>query len=248
MVKTRQRRMTIFEFQEGTTQEILRYIQHNRDLLQNHCLAFHVMPNQEVESLLRELQINYFIIQNQQCFQSINALKDSITSLDSVSNAAISYNKTYKAMSFIVDDNNEEEKVVYTSRHADTNAMDASHNQDNIFSVVADSSLLPCKIFKRPIRSGEELVLRSHNVFLRGINAGAFIRSYGNLEIYGKCEGTLECLGEYIIIRQFTMGRISLQGINLERKMLESLKENNEVRMIFIENATIRVITLTEYN
>lgn len=264
MVKTRQRRMTVFEFQDGTTQEIVRYIKHNKDLLKAHCLAFHVALSKEVESLLQELQINYFVIRNTNHFKNSSDSKKPEALLDSIisgaksysnesslsrqtSNEALCFNSNLesrsdsinsKAMSFVCTDGRSVESADMEVRSLDSKAKYKTSN---------NLSLLPYRIFKRPIRSGEDLVLHSHNIFLKGINSGASIKSYGNLEIYGKCEGNLECLGEYIIIRQFTMGRISLGGVNLERKMLDDLKESNEIRMIFIENATIQVIALTEY-
>ncbi|RDU61555.1 hypothetical protein [Helicobacter sp. MIT 14-3879] len=250
MVKTRQKRITVFEFQEGTTQEILFYIRQNKDVLQTYCLAFHEKFDKEIESLLQELGINYFFIRNAKRFKTLQTQKVD-KHLDSLKSVVIQgVTQSHKTASLVVDSN--KEKCIIQHR-------ESSLIQDNINADIADndvlsdvdfcdlqSKLLPCKIFKRTIRSGEELVLHSHNVFLKGVNAGAFIKSHGNLEIYGKCEGNLECFGNYIIIRHFFMGRISLQGINLERKMLDDLRKDNEVKMIFTENGKIQIMLLAQ--
>ena len=74
MVKTRQRRAAIFEFQEGAEEEILHYVQQNKELLQAHCLAFHTDPSPRLQALLQELKISYFRIQNENCFRSLGCL------------------------------------------------------------------------------------------------------------------------------------------------------------------------------
>ena len=253
MVKTRQRRAAIFEFQEGAEEEILHYVQQNKELLQAHCLAFHADPSPRLQALLQELKISYFRIQNENCFRSLGAEKDSkreidmgvgigagvVSLLSNVVNAA-------KTISISLEESIGEagRRVVINRR--DSNGLDEDHMDRVADKPDLDSTprLLPCKIFRRSIRSGEELILHSHNVFLKWINAGAFIRSHGNLEVYGRCEGNLECFGDYIIIRHFAMGRIALQGLNLESKMLDELRSSSEVRMITVEDGQIKIAAL----
>ncbi|WP_181882334.1 hypothetical protein [Helicobacter didelphidarum] len=109
---------------------------------------------------------------------------------------------------------------------------------------VTYSKALPYLLFQRAIRSGEELNLHAHATFLKSINVGAVIKTSGNLQIYGKCDGILESFGDYIIIKECCAGRISLQGVNLERKMLKEFEHNTKLKILTVENGMIQIAEL----
>ena len=71
-------------------------------------------------------------------------------------------------------------------------------------------------IFDRIIRSGEEINSKNNLIFLNRINAGAKIKSSGNIEIYGECEGMIECEGDYLIVKKNKKGLIFFKGIEIK--------------------------------
>ena len=71
-------------------------------------------------------------------------------------------------------------------------------------------------IFDRIIRSGEEINSKNNLIFLNRINAGAKIKSSGNIEVYGECEGMIECDGDYLIIKRNKKGLIFFKGVEIK--------------------------------
>jgi len=71
-------------------------------------------------------------------------------------------------------------------------------------------------IFDRIIRSGEEINSKNNLIFLNRINAGAKIKSSGNIEVYGECEGMIECEGDYLIVKRNKKGLIFFKGIEIK--------------------------------
>jgi len=71
------------------------------------------------------------------------------------------------------------------------------------------------RIYDKIIRSGEEINTEDNLVFLNRINAGAKIKSSGNIEIFDECEGRVECDGDYIIVRKNIKGSIIFKGADI---------------------------------
>ena len=71
-------------------------------------------------------------------------------------------------------------------------------------------------IFDRIIRSGEEINSKNSLIFLNRINAGAKIKSSGNIEVYGECEGMIECEGDYLIVKRNKKGLIFFRGAEIK--------------------------------
>jgi len=67
------------------------------------------------------------------------------------------------------------------------------------------------KIFDKIIRGGVEIITDENLIFLNRINSGAKIKSSGNVEIFGECEGEVICDGDYLIVKQ-NRGKIIFRG------------------------------------
>jgi septum site-determining protein MinC len=67
------------------------------------------------------------------------------------------------------------------------------------------------KIYDKIIRAGVEIETDENLIFLNRINAGAKIKSSGNIEIFGECEGNVICDGDYLIIKK-NRGNIIFRG------------------------------------
>jgi septum site-determining protein MinC len=70
------------------------------------------------------------------------------------------------------------------------------------------------KIYDRIIRSGVEIDTDENLVFLNRINAGAKIKSSGNIEIFSECAGLVICDGDYLIVKK-NLGTIIFRGENI---------------------------------
>jgi septum site-determining protein MinC len=68
------------------------------------------------------------------------------------------------------------------------------------------------EIYDRIIRSGEEIESDKNLIFLQRINAGAKIKSTGNIEIYNECDGLVDCEGDYLIVKKKPKGTILFKG------------------------------------
>ena len=71
-------------------------------------------------------------------------------------------------------------------------------------------------IYDKIIRSGEEIESEDNLIFLNRINAGAKIKTTGNVEIFDECEGFVSCEGEYIIVKKNVKGTILFKGSDIE--------------------------------
>lgn len=119
---------------------------------------------------------------------------------------------------------------------------DSIRIKDNSYgNHVLHSQALPTMIFKRKIRSGEELHLESNVTFLRDISHGASIKVRGNVHIYAKCDGILESFGDYIIMQDIFAGRIFLKGIIVDAELLKNVKDSNRLKMITIEDNMLKI-------
>ncbi|GAX87103.1 septum site-determining protein MinC [Lebetimonas natsushimae] len=70
------------------------------------------------------------------------------------------------------------------------------------------------KIYDKIIRAGVEIETDENLIFLNRINAGAKIKSSGNVEIFGECEGSVICEGDYLIVKK-NRGNIIFRGENI---------------------------------
>lgn len=275
MVKMRQRHLCVFEFEKGSFDEILAYIQYNADFMRDRLLAFHDDITPEIRDFLCSLGAMSFKIENQKILkQSKTApllMEQPITQSTQQNDNIQNYSKT--KIKITLDSNDSAHVVIdgdeyvgseqknlkyvsisntYVGNISEDFELDSIKAQDNVLksnntlqkSLVSDIETMPMVTFKRTIRSGEEIILESHATFIKNIHEGALIKSSGNLHIYGKCCGMLECFGDYIIIGEFDIGRISLQNIILEGKMLEMVKSSKKLKMITIENGKISLCEL----
>jgi len=87
-------------------------------------------------------------------------------------------------------------------------------------------------IYDKIIRSGEEIESEDNLVFLNRINAGAKIKSSGNIEIFDECEGRVVCDGDYIIIKKNIKGTIIFKGADIGKIETLTLITENEKKAL----------------
>ncbi|PAF53198.1 hypothetical protein BKH42_07310 [Helicobacter sp. 13S00482-2] len=88
------------------------------------------------------------------------------------------------------------------------------------------------KIYQKNIRSGEEIESSRDLILLGNVNNGAKISAEGNISIFGNCDGTIICSGEYIILRNVNSGHIVFQGEFFSLEMIEKVNSNNFLKII----------------
>ena len=258
MVKMRQRHICVFEFEQGSVDEILAYIQYNADFMKDRLLAFNVDITPDIQDFLHSLVSISFKVENKKLLQQ-GKVKELFTDNFSTQQDTLQTPATQKIkitldssdLTHVVMESIADNKIdsIESTLHSNNVNQDSLISQMENTELLVDTNSLYTKAmrmetFRRTIRSGEEITLESHAIFTKDIHAGAFIKSYGNLHVYGKCNGVLECLGDYIIIGEFAMGRISLQNIDLEGKMLEAVKNSKKLKMLTIENGVISLCEL----
>lgn len=87
----------------------------------------------------------------------------------------------------------------------------------------ADSALSQIKsqVFTELIRSGKEISGDSDIVVFNRVNSGANIKSSKNVFVFGKCDGNIDCRGEYMVLSKIAKGKILFQGIAITPNMLK---------------------------
>jgi septum site-determining protein MinC len=72
-------------------------------------------------------------------------------------------------------------------------------------------------LFNKTIRSGEEIVTEGNVTIFGRVNSGAKIICEGNVAIYGVIDGTVQCDGDYMIIKDLDKGHLIFDGNILEK-------------------------------
>ncbi|GMB94653.1 Septum formation inhibitor MinC [Helicobacter heilmannii] len=88
------------------------------------------------------------------------------------------------------------------------------------------------QIYERHIRSGEEIDSPCSLVILGNVNHGAKIYTEQNINIYGKCEGIIICMGAYMVLQNVSSPHIVFQGEILSQVHLDLINENTKLKLI----------------
>lgn len=93
------------------------------------------------------------------------------------------------------------------------------------------------KIFKNLIRSGANIDECDDVAIFSRVNSGAFIKSKGSVAIFGKCDGDVECDGEYLIIGAVNpKSKITFRAQNIEKSLLKY-----RLNLITIEHMKLKI-------
>ena len=77
------------------------------------------------------------------------------------------------------------------------------------------------KFFMDLIRSGTEISSDSDIIVFNRVNSGANIKSNKSVFVFGKCDGNIDCRGEYMVLSKIAKGKILFQGIAITQSMLK---------------------------
>ncbi len=105
-------------------------------------------------------------------------------------------------------------------------------------------SKAPLSIVSRAIRSGEEIQGNGDLIICGNVHNGARIYARGNLMIFGRCEGRVECEGEYLILKSITSNQVIFSGQIFSSAMLERINQNPNSSKLIVRNGEF--ITIKE--
>ncbi|CBG39434.1 septum site-determining protein MinC [Helicobacter mustelae] len=86
------------------------------------------------------------------------------------------------------------------------------------------------------LRSGEEVEHDGDLIILENIHNGARVYASGNLSIFGKCEGRIECGGDYLILKSIMGNHIIFSGQIFSEEMLERINANQNKLKLIVRN------------
>ncbi|GMB96227.1 septum site-determining protein MinC [Helicobacter sp. NHP22-001] len=88
------------------------------------------------------------------------------------------------------------------------------------------------QIYERHIRSGEEINSPCSLVILGNVNHGAKIHTEQNINVYGRCEGIIICMGVYMVLQNVYSPHLVFQGKILSQAHLGRINENTKLKLI----------------
>lgn len=198
-----QRNLQVFFVpKDSNFDELERFIAKNKAMLKLYLLIIEDLTPQ-LKDLLEQCEIDYIKPKNQHfgkkslIDKNINDLKRNLDLIAKDSNA----NQTNQS----------------------PNRVDLSVNQTNQSADLSQTNLSQIKtqVFTELIRSGKEISSESDIIVFNRVNSGANIKSTKNIFVFGKCDGNIDCKGDYMVLSKITKGKILFKGLAITPNMLK---------------------------
>lgn len=198
-----QRNLQVFFVpKDSNFDELERFIAKNKAMLKLYLLIIEDLTPQ-LKDLLEQCEIDYIKPKNQHfgkkslIDKNINDLKRNLDLIAKDSNA----NQTNQS----------------------PNRVDLSVNQTNQSADLSQTNLSQIKtqVFTELIRSGKEISSESDIIVFNRVNSGANIKSTKNVFVFGKCDGNIDCKGDYMVLSKITKGKILFKGLAITPNMLK---------------------------
>lgn len=205
MPKIRQQNMQVFIItKDNDINEIEAFIAKNQGILRLYLLFVEEL-SPRLKECLDKYELDYLQPKNFNFNATrINVENKHFISKDSAKNAVES----------------SESKCDSTKNHTDSaesspkNTKDSSHQNNTI-----DSNKM--QIFTELIRSGTEISNDNDIMIFNRVNSGANIKTKKSVFIFGKCDGNVNCSGDYMLLSQISNGKILFNGMAITRDMLK---------------------------
>lgn len=198
-----QRNLQVFFVpKDSNFDELERFIAKNKAMLKLYLLIIEDLTPQ-LKDLLEQCDIDYIKPKNQHfgkkslIDKNINDLKRNLDLIAKDSNA----NQTNQS----------------------PNRVDLSVNQTNQSADLSQTNLSQIKtqVFTELIRSGKEISSESDIIVFNRVNSGANIKSTKNVFVFGKCDGNIDCRGDYMVLSKIAKGKILFKGLAITPNMLK---------------------------
>ena len=218
--KIEQRNLQVFFVpKDNDFYELERFITKNKEMLKLYLLIVEDL-NPRLKELLEKYEIDYIKPKNQHFTKksiaeknTINLIKmagDSTKDSANVSGANL-MNQSQNHANLMNQSTNLTNKS--------PNLIDSSVNLNQ--SVDSNASATKAQVFMDLIRSGKEITSEGDIIIFNRVNSGANIKSTKNIFVFGKCDGNIDCRGEYMVLSKIAKGKILFQGIAITPNMLK---------------------------
>lgn len=204
MPKIQQYNLQVFFIsKDNDIDELERFITKNKEMLKLYLIIVEDLTPR-LKELLEKYEIDYIKPKNQH-FGKKSLIDKNISDLK-------------RDLAVIANDSSKD------SAKKGANQPNLLTNQSNPNALNrADSSLSQIKsqVFTELIRSGKEISGEGDIVVFNRVNSGANIKSSKNVFVFGKCDGNIDCRGEYMVLSKIAKGKILFQGIAITPNMLK---------------------------
>lgn len=200
MLKIQQHNLQVFFIsKDNDFDELERFITKNKEMLKLYLMIVEDL-SERLKDLLEKYEIDYIKPKN-----------------------------TYFGKKRLIDKDTSglKQHLAVTTCDLNKNSTKKSVNQMNPTANLAnqstDSNLsyIKSQVFTEIIRSGKEITGESDIVVFNRVNSGANIKSNKNVFVFGKCDGNIDCRGEYMVLSRIAKGKILFQGIAITPNMLK---------------------------
>lgn len=101
--------------------------------------------------------------------------------------------------------------------------------------------ITPTTFIQKVVRSGSYITSKGDIAIFNRVNSASKIIGDGNIFIFGKCEGDVECNGDFLVLTTITKGKILFQGEIITPNMLKYT-----INLIFREDGKLNIKNILE--
>lgn len=205
MPKIQQYNLQVFFIsKDNDIDELERFITKNKEMLKLYLIIVEDLTPR-LKELLEKCDIDYIKPKNQH-FGKKSLIDKNISDLK-------------RDLAVIASDSSKD-SAKKSANQANLMANQTNHTNPNATNP-ADLSQIKSQVFTELIRSGKEISGDSDIVVFNRVNSGANIKSSKNVFVFGKCDGNIDCRGEYMVLSKIAKGKILFQGIAITPNMLK---------------------------
>ena len=205
MPKIQQYNLQVFFIsKDNDIDELERFITKNKEMLKLYLIIVEDLTPR-LKELLEKYEIDYIKPKNQH-FGKKSLIDKNISDLK-------------RDLAVIASDSSKDSAKKSVNQ---PNLLANQANQQNPNALNrADLSQIKSQVFTELIRSGKEISGEGDIVVFNRVNSGANIKSSKNVFVFGKCDGNIDCRGEYMVLSKIAKGKILFQGIAITPNMLK---------------------------
>lgn len=218
----KQRNMQVFIIRADTPlDEARQFIAKNHSVLKLYLLLVEELTA-PLKACLDEYGLDYLQPKNFNFNRGERVIKqENLIYTKNAESSSNSQNLGVKIAESRVDSADSARKLLDSANNKDKFTLDSATHTQKTAESRADSANVGIKYFKELIRSGVEIDTNSNIMIFNRVNSGAKIRTNKSVFIFGKCDGDVNCRGEYMILSQIANGKILFNGMAITQSMLK---------------------------
>lgn len=208
MPKIEQRNLQVFFVpKDNDFDELERFITKNKAMLKLYLLIVEDL-NPPLKELLDKYEIDYIKPKNQH-FGKKSLIDKNISDLQ-------------KNLNLITKDSGKDSKdLAQKGANLANQSVDLSDSSNPNATNPANLSQIKTQVFTELIRSGKEISGDGDIIVFNRVNSGANIKSSKNVFVFGKCDGNIDCRGDFMVLSKIAKGKILFKGLAITPNMLK---------------------------